>query len=46
MENYERSGQYFIAYKGRDYSSSEIKSALQDICPNYYTVKYKTGMMV
>lgn len=41
MEGYEKSGKYFIAYKGCDYSSNEIMSALQNICPDYYEVNYE-----
>ena len=43
MANTEKSGQIFIAYKGRDYSRDDIYRALDRKCSGNYTVKYKTG---
>lgn len=43
MENTERSGQIFIAYKGQEYDKNDIYRALDRNCPSGYTVKYKTG---
>ena len=42
MENTERSGQIFIAYKGQEYDKNDIYRALDRNCPSGYTVKYKT----
>lgn len=41
MEDYERSGQTFIAYCGSDISNNEIIQALEEKCPRFYTVKHK-----
>ncbi len=41
MENAERSGQIFIAYKGREYDRNDIYMVLYRNCPSGYTVKYK-----
>lgn len=43
MENTEKSGQIFIAYKGNEYEENDIYRALDRICPSNYTVKYKTA---
>lgn len=43
MENTEKSGQIFIAYKGQEYEKDDIYSALYRICPINYTVKRITG---
>lgn len=43
MENTEKSGQIFIAYKGKEYEENDIYRALDRICPSNYTVKYKTA---
>ena len=43
MEDTEQSGQYFIAYKGREFRYTDIISALRKKCPSGYTVNYKTG---
>ena len=39
MENTEKSGQIFIAYKGQEYEKDDIYSALYRICPTNYAVK-------
>ena len=39
MENTEKSGQIFIAYKGQEYEKDDIYGALDRICPSNYTVK-------
>lgn len=43
MESYEKSGQIFIAYKGREIDHSRIIRILNGKCPNNYTVNRKTG---
>ena len=43
MENTEKSGQIFIAYKGQEYENDDIYSALYRIHPTNYTVKRITG---
>lgn len=42
MENTEKSGQIFIAYKGQEYDRDDIYRVLDRNCPSGYTVKYKT----
>ena len=42
MENIEKSGQIFIAYKGREVSYDSITSALKDKCTCNYTIKSRT----
>ena len=42
MENTEKSGQIFIAYKGQEYEKNDIYSALYRIHPTDYTVKRTT----
>ena len=42
MENTEKSGQIFIAYKGQEFDRDDIYRALNRNCPSGYTVKYKT----
>lgn len=42
MEDYERSGKVFIAYKGREYDEDDIVSKLRQACPSCYTVKSYT----
>ena len=39
MEDYEKSGKIFIAYKGREYDEDDIVSKLRQVCPSCYTVK-------
>ena len=39
MSNYEKSGKVFIAYKGREFSESDIARRLSSECSSYYTVK-------
>lgn len=39
MSNYEKSGKIFIAYKGDEYTESDIAKKLNEVCPSYYTVK-------
>ena len=39
MEDYERSGKTFIAYKGSEFSKTDIVRCLEAICPTQYTVK-------
>ncbi len=41
MENTEKSGQIFIAYKGQEYDRDDIYRVLDRNCPSGYTVKYK-----
>ena len=43
MENTEKSGQIFIAYKGQEYEKNDICGALDRICPSNYTVKGRTA---
>ena len=43
MENTEKSGQIFIAYKGQEYEKDDIYSALYRIHPTNYTVKRIPG---
>lgn len=42
MEEYEKSGKIFIAYKGREFDEDDITSKLRQLCPSYYTVKTLT----
>ena len=42
MENTEKSGQFFIAYKGQEYKKSDVYRALNRIRPSCYTIKCKT----
>ncbi len=42
MEDYEKSGKIFIAYKGKDYDVDDISNKLRQICPYYYNVKVNT----
>ncbi len=42
MANTEKSGQYFIAYKGKEFSYEDIINALKEKCPSGYTVNFKT----
>lgn len=39
MEDYERSGKTFIAYKGSEFNQTEIVRCLEAICPTQYKVK-------
>ncbi|MBE6151547.1 MAG: hypothetical protein E7162_07055 [Firmicutes bacterium] len=39
MSNYEKSGKIFIAYKGDEYTESEISRKLSEYCSGCYTVK-------
>lgn len=39
MENYEKSGRIFIAYKGEELSERDISNELKDVCPAGFTVK-------
>ncbi len=39
MEEYEKSGKIFIAYKGKDYDEDDIVSKLRQSCNSYFTVK-------
>ncbi len=39
MEEYEKSGKIFIAYKGTDYDEDDIASKLRQSCNSYFTVK-------
>ena len=39
MEEYEKSGKVFIAYRGQELTERDIVLKLQDICPTGYTVK-------
>ena len=41
MENVEKSGQIFIAYKGQEYDRNDIYRVLGRNCPSGYTVKDK-----
>ena len=43
MANTEKSGQYFIAYKGREFRYDDIISALRKKCPSGYTVNHRTA---
>lgn len=42
MEDYEKSGKIFIAYRGKEYDSDDIVGKLSQVCPTYYTVKSYT----
>jgi len=39
MNNYEKSGKTFIAYKGNDYTENDITRKLREKCSSYYTVR-------
>ncbi len=41
MENTEQSGQYFIAYDGREFNFDKITSALKKYVQNNYTIKWE-----
>lgn len=43
MEYSEKTGKWFIAYKGVDINLNDIVSALRNICPQSYTVRSKIG---
>lgn len=43
MEYSEKTGKWFVAYKGVDINLNDITNALKRICPNSYTVRTKTG---
>lgn len=42
MEDYEKSGKIFIAYRGKEYDTEDIAGKLRQVCPTYYTVKSYT----
>lgn len=42
MEDNRKSGQYFIAYKGRELKFNNIVRALREICPNDFITKKET----
>ncbi len=41
MEDYEKSGRYFIAYQGREFSYEDIIRKLDSICPYNYSINHK-----
>ena len=43
MEYSEKTGKWFIVYKGTDINLNDIVNALRNICPQSYTVRSKTG---
>lgn len=44
MEDTEKSGQIFVAYRGNEIGEDKIENVLKRRCPSYYTVKCKTGV--
>ena len=42
-EKYVKSGLYFIAYIGKEFNYKDINDALDEECPDDYTVHYRTN---